>query len=266
MIGVFDSGYGGLSVFKELLLLFPEYSFMYLGDNARAPYGSRSPEIVTEYTRESIEWLFGNGAEIVILACNTASGEALSNLSRFLKEKFPKKVVLGVIEPVARFVSENVPREEKIAVIGTISTIRSGKYREALQKYGFTNVIERPTPLLAPLVETGDVTGPMAEHMVAGALSPLTREGISTVILGCTHYYFLRNTIEKLYPHLKLIDAPEAFPIFFREFLVKQLDRTVRLKKGDAPRFYTTDEEDAFARFVERTLGLSIAPKRVKLS
>lgn len=267
MIGVFDSGYGGLSVFKDMVNSFPEYSFIYLGDNARAPYGSRSKEIITEYTKEALEWLFKEGAEVVILACNTASGEALSNLrkSEFLLNKFSDKVVLGVIDPVADFLSERVSKDDVIGVIGTASTIRSGRYKKSLNAFGFKSIIERATPLLAPLVETGEIEGPMAEHIIAEALSPLTREGVSTIVLGCTHYYFLRNTIEKLYPHLKLFDASESFPPFFKKFLLSHPLLEKKIKRGDAPRFYTTDEEDDFARFVEKTLGLSIFPKKIKL-
>lgn len=267
MIGVFDSGYGGLSIFKGLLQTFPDYSFLYLGDNARAPYGSRSPEIITEYTKEALRFLFSEGAEIVVLACNTASGEAYSNLQKdFLKEEFKTKVVLGVIEPVAQFVSEKISHTEKIAVIGTVSTVRSKKYEEALKKNGFTNIIARATPLLAPLVETGEVKGVMAEHIIADALSPLTREGISSIILGCTHYYFLRETIEKLYPHLALFDASDAFPHYFNKFISEHPSLKEKIKTGEKTRFYTTDAEDDFARFVEKRLGLVITPEKIKLS
>ena len=268
MIGVFDSGYGGLSVFKELVKFFPQYSFIYLGDNARAPYGSRSKDIVTEYTKEALEWLFKEGAHVAILACNTASGEAFQNLSKsdFLLNRFSDRVVLGVIDPVSSFLSERVSKNDVIGVIGTTSTIRSHRYRKSLNDIGFSNVIERATPLLAPLVETGKVEGPMAEHIIADALSPFTRSGVSNVILGCTHYYFLRETIEKLYPHLKLFDASQAFPHFFEKFLSGQFSLEKKLGRGASPKFYTTDEEDDFARFVEKTLGLSISPKKVKLA
>lgn len=265
MIGVFDSGYGGLSVFKSLLQTLPEYSFMYLGDNARAPYGSRSKEVIVAYTKESLEWLFAHGAQLVVLACNTASGEALTALTPYVQHVFPDKTVLGVIDPVVRHVAASVAHGEKVAVIGTISTIRSGRYGRALREAGFSDVVERATPLLAPLVEAGEVAGPMAEHVVAAALSPLTRSGVTTLILGCTHYYFLRHTIEKIYPHLKLFDASDAFPAYMQRFLVEHSDQFKNLTKGRTPVFYTTDEADAFAYFVERTLGLSITPNKVVL-
>ncbi len=263
MIGVFDSGYGGLSVFKGLLETLPEYSFMYLGDNARAPYGSRSKEVITAYTKESLEWLFAHGADLVVLACNTASGEALTTLTPYLHTSFGNKTVVGVIDPVVRHVANAVGHREKIAVIGTISTIRSGQYGQGLRAAGFTDVVEQATPLLAPLVETGEVTGPMAEHIVAAALTPLTRQSITTVILGCTHYYFLRGTIEKLYPHLKLFDASDALPVYLKHFLDERKEQFTPMKRGGAPIFYTTDEPDAFAHFVERTLGLSVTPHKV---
>ena len=257
-IGVFDSGYGGLSVFKGLLEQFPQYSYIYVGDNARAPYGARSKEIIVSYTREAIEWMFKQNVSIVILACNTASGEAYEELKTEIEKKHKDRVVLSVIEPVADFVKEKVKQNERIAVIGTHSTIRSGKFGFALSARGFRGVIERATPLLAPLVETGEVRGPMAEHIIANALSPLTREGVGTVILGCTHYYFLRETIQKLYPHLRLIDASGAFPMYFGMFLKKYVEMEKSLQKGQSPVFYTTDSPDSFSRFVEKTLDLEI--------
>jgi glutamate racemase len=265
-IGVFDSGYGGLSVFKELLEQLPQYSYLYVGDNARAPYGARSKEIIVSYTREALEWLFKHGASLIVLACNTASGEAYEELKEEIEKKHKGKVILGVIDPVADFVKERVKLNEKIAVIGTPSTIRSGRFGKALRARGFGEVIEKATPLLASLVETGDVRGPMAEHIVANALTTLTRDGISTVILGCTHYYFLRATIEKLYPHLRLIDASDAFPSFLGLFLKEHKDLEKRLQKGARPVFYTTDSPDSFARFVEKTLDFSIEAQKIKLA
>jgi len=266
MIGVFDSGYGGLSVFKELVKTFPGQSFMYLGDNARAPYGIRSSEIVTEYVKEAVTWLFGHGATTIVLACNTASAEALPSLQKdFLPKEFPGKIVLGVIEPTVEFVEKNVSKENVIAVIGTPATIRSGAYGRAFANLGFTNVVEWATPLLVPLVETGTVSGPMAEHIIADALSPLTRKGVDAVVLGCTHYYFLRDTIQKLYPHLKLFDASLAFPSYFKTFLESHSE-SFGNKKFPSLSFYTTDEEEGFAHFVEDRLGFSILPSRVKLT
>lgn len=216
MIGVFDSGYGGLSVLSGLVSAFPNHSFIYLGDNARAPYGIRSKEIVTRYSTEAVDWLIQRGATTVVLACNTASAEALPSL----RSTFRDVPILGVIEPIVRFVEESTSHNEAIAVIGTPATIRSGAYKKMLKESGFTRVLERATPLLVPLVETGTVSGPMAEAIVSDALSPLTREGVSSVILGCTHYFYLRLTIEKMYPHLSLFDASVAFPPYFHEFLI----------------------------------------------
>lgn len=267
MIGVFDSGYGGLSVFKELVLEFPDESFIYLGDNARAPYGIRSKEIIVEYVKEALAWFFEKGVDTVVLACNTASSEALEELHNSFLKTYPDKKVFGVIEAVVALLKKNISKSETIAVIGTPSTIRSGKYKKELERAGFKKVEEKATPLLVPLVETGIVGGAMAEHIVADALSSLTKKGVSTVVLGCTHYYFLRETILKLYPHLMLFDASEAFPSYFRNFL-NQKSETMENRtkeKNNHPRFYTTDSEDDFARFVEKTLGLKIRAEKIRL-
>ncbi len=263
MIGVFDSGYGGLSVYAELAREFPEHDFIYLGDNARAPYGSRSPEIITQYTKEALVWLFKHGAQVVVIACNTASAQALPRLTEWLTESHPDKSVIGVINPVVELLREkNVT--EPIGIIGTKSTVRSGLYGSKLK--GLAAVTERACPLLAPLVEEGKTEGVTAEHILSDCLVPLTRAGISHVVLGCTHYYFLRHTIEKLYPHLHLYDASDALPSYLKKFFIAQPSIFSRLSRTRSHQFFTTDEEDDFARFVEKHLGISIQPQKISLT
>ncbi len=263
MIGVFDSGYGGLSVYSELAREFPAYDFIYLGDNARAPYGSRSPEIITQYTQEALEWLFKRGAKLVVIACNTASAQALPRLEIWLAETYPDKPVLGVIDPVVdELLRKNI--KEAIGVIGTKSTIRSGIYGEKLKKE-VSSVVERACPLLAPLVEEGRTEGATAEHIISDCLVPLTRAGISHVILGCTHYYFLRSTIEKLYPHLHLHDASSAVPHQLNALFEKNPLFPQSLSQTGTHTFFTTDAADDFARFVEKHLRISIQPEKISL-
>ena len=258
MIGVFDSGYGGLSVLKTLTEAFPNRDFIYVGDNARAPYGNRSADIIARYTAEALEWLFYKGAETTILACNTASAEALPRLSaHFLPHSYPEKRVVGVIEPVAHFVAHETTGD--IGVIATKSTIRSGVYGRALAKTR-RKVHEVPTPLLVPLIEDGRVEGPLVRAVLTEYLSPLVRAGIRTLILGCTHYRFLEREIHTLYPALTLVDAAGVMP--------RELGGIFTDEKKSRPgtvSFYTTDEEDSFALFVERHLDLAIRPERIQL-
>lgn len=258
MIGVFDSGYGGLSVLKTLTESFPDRDFIYLGDNARAPYGNRSADIITRYTAEALEWLFYKGAAMTVLACNTASAEALPRLSaHFLPHSYPSKKVVGVIEPVAHFVAAHTAGD--IGVIATKSTIRSGVYGRALAKTG-RKVHEIATPLLVPLVEDGRVEGTLVRAVLNEYLDPLVRAGIQTLILGCTHYRFLEPEIRALYPALALVDAAAVMP---RE-LAGMFSGEKKSRPGKVS-FYTTDEEDGFAHFVERHLDLSIRPERIQL-
>lgn len=258
MIGVFDSGYGGLSVLKTLSESFPDRDFTYLGDNARAPYGNRSPEIIARYTAEALEWLFYRGAEMVVLACNTASAEALPRLSEhFLLRSYPGKKVVGVVEPVAHFVAAHTAGD--IGVIATKSTIRSGVYGRALAKTG-RKVHEVATPLLVPLVEDGRVGGPIVRSLLAEYAGPLVERGITTLILGCTHYRFLESEIRALYPSLTLVDASAVMP----SELAGMFPNEKRTGRGSVS-FFTTDKEDGFARFVERNLGLAVRPERVQL-
>ncbi len=258
MIGVFDSGYGGLSVLKTLTEAFPNRDFIYLGDNARAPYGNRSADIITRYTAEALEWLFYKGAGMTVLACNTASAEALPRLSaHFLTHTYPEKKVVGVIEPVAHFVASHTAGD--IGVIATKSTIRSGVYGRALAGTK-RKVYEVATPLLVPFVEDGRVEGPLVRAMLAEYLDPLARAGVTTLILGCTHYRFLEPEIRRLYPTFTIVDAAAVMPAE----LATLFSHEKKSRRGSVS-FYTTDEEDGFARFVEQHLDLSIRPERIQL-
>ncbi len=258
MIGVFDSGYGGLSVLKTLIEAFPERDFMYLGDNARAPYGNRSADIITRYTAEALEWLFYKGADMAVLACNTASAEALPRLSaHFLPDAYPTKKVVGVIEPVAHFVASHTAGD--IGVIATKSTIRSGVYGRALAGTR-RRVHEVATPLLVPLVEDGRVEGKLVRDVLTEYLDPLARAGVTTLILGCTHYRFLEPEVRRLYPVFTVVDAAAVMPAELAVIFPEEK----KSRRGDVS-FYTTDEEDGFARFVERHLDLAIRPEQIQL-
>jgi len=258
MIGVFDSGYGGLSVFSELSKRFPDLDFTYLGDNGRAPYGSRSPEIITAYTKEALEWFFKQGAELVILACNTASSQALPKLAQTYGEK-----VIGVVEPVLDAINAQSDLKS-VGIIATKATVRSGIYSKNLAKKG-RKVIEQACPLLVPLVEEGITSGPLAETIIRSYLEPLLREGIETLVLGCTHYPFLKETIKKIAPDVAIIDASSVMPKYLQSFLNRHEGLSKKLSRSGKREFFTTDVEDDFARFVEKRLKLSIKPKRISL-
>ena len=185
-IGVFDSGIGGLTVLKALVELLPHEDFIYLGDTARLPYGTKSREVIVQYSRENTGFLLAKGIKLLVVACNTASAVALDEIAR--ETVVP---VAGVIEPGAQ-AALRATRSGKIGVIGTEATIASGAYTRALQRMRpGVEIYTRPCPLLVPLVEEGWTEGEVAERTVAYYLESLKQSGIDTLLLGCTHYPLL---------------------------------------------------------------------------
>lgn len=214
MIGVFDSGYGGLTILKQLRETLPEYDFIYLGDNARAPYGSRSFDVVYEFTRQSVMKLFSMGCHLVILACNTASAKALRSIQQQdLKQKSPFNDsgltleeegyrVLGVIRPTTEIIG-NLTHTRHVGIVATEGTIRSESYNMEITKlFPDIKVSGQACPLWAAIVEAGEADSEGAEFFVRKRISQLLAKDadIDTIILGCTHYPLLMNTLKKAVP------------------------------------------------------------------
>ncbi|NOZ12794.1 MAG: glutamate racemase [Acidobacteria bacterium] len=204
-IGIFDSGAGGLTVLKELKASISGVKYYYLGDTARLPYGTKSSETIIRYTKQNAAFLIGKKIDVLIVACNTASAYAIPELRKFAAD-IP---VTGVIHPGAKRAAK-MTENGKIGIIGTRATISSGKYQKELKELDpdfrvFTN----PAPLLVPLVEEGMVTGEVTEKLISMYLEPLLRKRIDTLILGCTHYPLLKQTIHEMYPGIMLVDSAE---------------------------------------------------------
>src|ERR1700712_5143888 len=193
-IGVFDSGYGGLTVLKEIVNLLPQYDYVYLGDNARAPYGPRSYDTVYHYTLECVQWLFKQGCPLVILACNTASAKALRTIQQHnLPQGYAYKRVLGVIRPTAEVIG-NYTKTKQIGVLGTSGTVQSGSYQiEIGNFFPDIQVYQQACPLWVPLIENGEYDQPGADYFVKKYLDQLTEQSadIDAVLLACTHYPLL---------------------------------------------------------------------------
>ena len=191
-IGVFDSGYGGLTILKELKKQLPQYDYTYLGDNARAPYGSRSFETVYQYTLEAVNWFFKQGCSLVIIACNTASSLGYQDLKDFLGDKIP---ILNVIDPVVSF-CKNQTHYRKIGVIGTKATIKSDIYAQKLKlEIPNIKVQSLATPLLAPMIEEGFFNNNISKTIINAYLSSTKLKNIDSIILACTHYPLIREEI-----------------------------------------------------------------------
>jgi glutamate racemase len=204
-IGVFDSGVGGLTVLKELRKKLKNKNFVYFGDTARVPYGSRSPSTIVKYSIENAELLLRYDIEILVVACNTSSSYAIPALKS--KLKIP---VIGVVEPGAE-TAVKMTRNKKIGVIGTEATIKSGSYPKAIKKIAKDiKVFQKSCPLLVPLIEEGLIEDEITYEVLRRYITPLVSEGIDTLLLGCTHYPLLKKPLKKLFPELILVDSATA--------------------------------------------------------
>ena len=253
-IGVFDSGFGGLTVLRELLLAIPRADYLYLGDTARLPYGSKSAATVARYAVSSVEFLVQHGAEYVVIACNTASALAMDHIRAAVRAE-----VLGVIVPGARAAAA-MTRAKNVSVIGTAATVSSHAYRRELQKLGIS-AIEKACPLLVPLVEEGWVDHPVTEQVARIYLQELAAEQRSqngsadVLVLGCTHYPLLKPLLRRVLPEtMQLVDSAQATA----HDAAKALDVQRGASGNPAVQFFATDFVEKFrllgSRFLQREI------------
>jgi len=268
-IGVFDSGYGGLTVLKELEKALPQYDYLYLGDNARAPYGTRSFDTVYEYTLQAVKWLFEQGCPLVILACNTASAKALRNIQQNdLPGLDPAKRVLGVIRPTAE-IAGKLTKTGNIGILGTQGTVSSHSYILELQKFfPEVKVYQEACPMWVPLVENSEYNKPGADYFVKQNIDQLLAQcpDLDAVFLACTHYPLLLDKINKYIP-----DGTRVFEqgSIVAEGLVHYLERhpemRSRLSTGSTRNFTTTDHAENFDKQATVFYGKSVSSHRIEL-
>ena len=268
-IGVFDSGFGGLTVLKALLELVPDADYLYFGDTARLPYGSKSVETVARYAVEAAHFLEGHGAQVIVIACNTATALALDRITAAAHVP-----VVGVVEPGAS-AAASVSSKKKVVVIGTEATVASHAYLKALQARGI-EAREKACPLLVPLVEEGWVEHPVTEQVATIYLGEAFADGFhqaDTLVLGCTHYPLLKPLLRRVAPgHVNIVDSAEATAEDVASRLKKLISATGSTQAGSTqgsteeerraqPRikFFATDSVEKFRRLGERFLGHSIA-------
>jgi glutamate racemase len=277
---VFDSGFGGLTVLSKLIETLPEYSYLYLADRARGPYGALSPEVINTYTRHAVEYLFAQGCPLVLLACNTASAWALRNLQqRFLPAHFPTHRILGVVRPSAEALAgmpAGKPSEDPsdvsgtVAVLATHATVSSNSYGLELAKLApRVQLIQRSCPFWVPLVEEGEVAGPGAEYFLHKYLDPLLEPGVtqpSRILLGCTHYPFLFDGIRKIVPpSIEVLGQAKIVADRLADWLHRHPEMRERLDRHGIERLTVTADEDAFERYGEQLLGRTFSVERVSL-
>ncbi|MEA5129944.1 MAG: glutamate racemase [Proteiniphilum sp.] len=249
-IGVFDSGYGGLTVLSEIRALMPEYDYIYLGDNARAPYGSRSFERVYQFTLEAVKWFFRQRCHLVILACNTASAKALRTIQQIdLPGIDTRKRVLGVIRPTAESVA-TLSESGHIGIMGTEGTIRSGSYNLEIRKlYPDITVTGEACPMWVPLVENREYDKPGADYFVQQHLERLFEKDplIDTIILGCTHYPLLMGKITQYLPeNVKVISQGKYVAESLKVYLQRHPEMDKNCTKNGGIYYFTTDSPEKF--------------------
>lgn len=249
-VGIFDSGYGGLTVLSGIKSVLPEYDYIYLGDNARAPYGNRSFERVYEFTLEAVKWFFKQGCHLVILACNTASAKALRTIQQVnLPQIDPDKRVLGVIRPTAEQIGL-ASKSGHIGVMGTEGTIQSKSYQIEISKlHPHITVIGEACPMWVPLVENREYDKPGADYFIKQHVDNLLTKDpqIDTIILGCTHYPLLMEKIRRYLPeNISIISQGEVVAYSLKDYLRRHPEIDEKCTKGGTTRYFTTDSPDKF--------------------
>ena len=252
-IGVFDSGYGGLTVLKEFIELLPQYDYYYLGDNARAPYGPRSFETVYQYTLEAVKKLFNLGCHLVILACNTASAKALRSIQQNdLPNIAPERRVLGVIRPSVEAIGEHLITGN-IGVLGTRGTVMSESYMLEIKKlYPDVKVVQEACPMWVPLVENNEYDKPGSDYFVQKNINSLLSKSkyIDNVILACTHYPLLEKKIRQFLPsNINLISQGKIVAQSLKNYLHRHPEIDNKCTKSSVYKFFTTDSPEIFKQY-----------------
>lgn len=270
-IGVFDSGYGGLTILKEFVHEMPQYDFIYLGDNARAPYGSRSFEVVYEYTLQAVKKLFGMGCQLVILACNTASAKALRTIQQNdLSSLGSDRRVLGVIRPAVESIGQ-ITNNGHVGILGTVGTVLSNSYPIELEKWAGGKVVrttQEACPIWVPLVENNETDSPGTDYFVAKNIRNLLAADpeIDAIILGCTHYPLLMPVIKKYVPEgIQILEQGKIVSASLVEYLHRHPEMDQKCSKSGSVRFYTTENIDIFEKNATTFFGREIIGEKIIL-
>lgn len=268
-IGIFDSGYGGLTIYDEIQKLLPQYDYIYLGDNARTPYGTRSFDVVYEFTRQAVRYLFLQGCQLVILACNTASAKALRTIQQVdIPLLDPNRRVLGIIRPTVECIGD-ATKSRHVGVLATEGTIKSHSYPLEIRKlFPDIEVTGEACPMWVPLVETNEYASDGADYFVKRHVDRLLERDpeIDAIILGCTHYPILLDKIRKYTPEsVNLITQGAAVASSLRRYLGNHLDMEALCTKGGTTQFCTTEADGKFGDQASLFLNQQIDVKTVTL-
>lgn len=269
-IGVFDSGYGGLTILRQIRKLLPQYDYLYLGDNARAPYGSRSFDVVYEFTLQAVEELFDRGCPLVILACNTASAKALRSIQQNDVPRIdPTRRVLGVIRPTVEAL-DAVTDSRHIGVLATPGTVKSHSYTMEVGKlYPEMIVTEQACPMWVPLVENNEALSPGADYFVEKYINSimLTDPMIDTLVLGCTHYPLLLPKLEMYAPQgVRILPQGDLVAESLRNYLARHPDIVSRCSQNGTVEYLTTENTDKFDDLASLFMGQTVKSTKITLT
>ncbi len=269
-IGIFDSGYGGLTVMKEIVKTLPQYDYIYLGDNARAPYGNRSFESVYHYTLECVKWFFKQGCPLIVLACNTASAKALRSIQQNDLEKIaPGKRVLGVIRPTTEVIG-NYTESRSIGILGTKGTVQSESYLIEIHKFfPDLKITQEACPLWVPLIENNEHNSKGADFFVKKHIQNLMEQApeIDSILLACTHYPLMLDKIQEYLPiGTTIISQGEIVANSLADYLRRHDEIEGLLSKSSSKQFYTTDSTEDFNEKGSFFFGEEVNSKHVDLA
>ena len=268
-IGVFDSGFGGLSILREIRKELPQYDYIFLGDNARAPYGNRSYQLVYEFTLQAVKYLFEQGCHLVILACNTASAKALRTIQqRNLASLDPNRRVLGVIRPTVEEIG-NLTHSRKVGIFGTPGTVQSGSYDIEIAKlHPDITVYSHACPMWVPLVENRESDGPGADYFVKKDVDALMAQcpDIDSIILGCTHYPLLYNKIKQYPPAtVNIIEQGPIVAKSLKDYLQRHPEMEQLCTQGGTCRYCTTEDTSRFSPLASLFVNHTVEAHHVTL-
>ena len=268
-IGVFDSGYGGLTILRDIRERLPEYDFLYLGDNARAPYGTRSFDIVHEFTLEAVKELFDRGCELVILACNTASAKALRTIQQEdLKNLGVNKRVLGVIRPSTEIIGD-LSTSGKVGILATEGTVSSNSYPIEISKFSpETKVYQQSCPMWVPMIESNKYSSEAGKKFIREDVESLLAqdEDIDVIILGCTHYPIVKDFISSIVPeNVQVIAQGKIVAERLEDYLKRHSEFSEKCTKNGEVHYLTTESKEEFDGNASRYIGETISSEHIKL-
>ncbi|MCH2231865.1 MAG: glutamate racemase [Crocinitomicaceae bacterium] len=268
-IGVFDSGYGGLTVLQDIKKQLPEYDFLYLGDNARAPYGTRSFDVVYEFTLEAVKELFNRGCELIILACNTASAKALRNIQQNdLQNISLDKRVLGVIRPSTEIIG-NLTESNSVGILATEGTVSSNSYVIEVNKFSpETTIHQQACPMWVPLIESNKHTTHAGQEFIKEDVDNLLSKdsNIDVIVLGCTHYPIIKEYIQSIVPaKVKVISQGNIVAERLVDYLKRHPEIESKCSKGGQMNFLTTESTEEFDANASQYIGNAISSTHIKL-